>query len=143
MVVDHWTIGRRLYTGCGALLALTVLAGGVAIWGSSRIKGDLEIVTRRAAGLEHALSLQTSLFKIESREKTLLWAGLDNDWKLLAGRIVPDGYLCLHDTIVPPSEPWRSALESNRYFAEVIRHDARFELVETVHSLAVLRRKAQ
>jgi methyl-accepting chemotaxis protein len=79
MVVDHWTIGRRLYTGCGALLALTVLAGGVAIWGASRIKGDVDIVTRRAAGLEHAMSVQTSLFKIESREKTLLWAGLDND----------------------------------------------------------------
>jgi methyl-accepting chemotaxis protein len=79
MLVDHWTIGRRLYTGCGALLALTMLAGAVAIWGASRIKGDVDIVTRRATGLDHAMSVQTSLFKIESREKTLLWAGLDND----------------------------------------------------------------
>jgi methyl-accepting chemotaxis protein len=79
MLLDHWTIGRRLYTGCGALLGLTVFAGFVAIWGASRIKGDVDIVTQRAAGLDHAMSVQTSLFKIESREKTLLWAGLDND----------------------------------------------------------------
>src|SRR5687767_7867637 len=79
MLVDHWTIGRRLYTGSGALLALTLLAGVVAIWGASRIKGDVDTVTRRAAGLEHAMAVQTSLYKIESREKTLLWAGLDND----------------------------------------------------------------
>jgi methyl-accepting chemotaxis protein/methyl-accepting chemotaxis protein-1 (serine sensor receptor) len=79
MVLDHWTIGRRLYTGCGALLGLTVLAGAVAVWGAAQIKGDVDIVTQRAAGLEYAMSVQTSLYKIESREKTVLWAGLDND----------------------------------------------------------------
>src|ERR671937_177862 len=79
MAGDRWTIGKKLYAGSGALLLLTVLAGLVAIWGSSRIKGDLETVTQRSNALQQALLIQTGLYKLESIEKTILWAGLDND----------------------------------------------------------------
>src|SRR5262245_42359632 len=79
MCLDRWTIGRRLYVGCGALLALTLLAGAVAIAGSAQIKGDVDTVIDRAGVLQRAMSLQTALFKIEGREKTMLWAGLDNN----------------------------------------------------------------
>jgi methyl-accepting chemotaxis protein len=79
MAEDRWTIGRRLHAGFGALLLLTVLAGGVAIWGSSRIKADVETVTLRSGELQRALTIQTALFKIEGAEKSILWAGLDND----------------------------------------------------------------
>src|SRR5215510_7976000 len=82
MFLDGWTIGRRLYVGCGALLALTVLAGAIAIIGTSRIKGDVDTVIDRASVLQRALGLQTALFKIEGREKTMLWAGLDNNLPL-------------------------------------------------------------
>ena len=44
MFFDRWTIGRRLYVGCGALLALTILAGAVAVAGTARIKGDVDTV---------------------------------------------------------------------------------------------------
>ena len=79
MAEDRWTIGRKLYAGFGTLLLLTVIAGIVAIWGSSRIKGDVETVTQRSVELQRALSIQTALYKIESAEKTILWAGVDND----------------------------------------------------------------
>ena len=82
MFLDRWTIGRRLYAGCGAFLALTLLAGVVAIAGSSRIKGDVDTVIERASVLQHGLTIQTALFKIEGREKTMLFAGLDNDLAL-------------------------------------------------------------
>jgi methyl-accepting chemotaxis protein/methyl-accepting chemotaxis protein-1 (serine sensor receptor) len=82
MFVDRWTIGQRLYAGCGALLGLTILAGAVAIAGTSRIKGDVDTVIDRSAILQRALTIQTSLFKIEGREKTMLWAGLDNNLPL-------------------------------------------------------------
>src|SRR6266550_3600406 len=82
MAEDRWTIGRRLHAGFGALLLLTVLAGGVAIWGSSRIKADVETVTQRSGELQRALTIQTALFKIEGAEKSILWAGLDNDRRL-------------------------------------------------------------
>src|SRR5919106_3129335 len=79
MLVDRWTIGQRLYGGLTAFLALIVLAGGVATWSSSRIKNDVDTMAQRATELQRALAIQTALFKIESSEKTLLWAGLDND----------------------------------------------------------------
>lgn len=69
------------------------------------------------------------------------WTGVDTDWKLVSPRIRQGGYVCLHDSVVPADESWRSALDSNRYFEEIIRPDNRFDLVETVHSLVVLRRR--
>jgi len=82
MVARGWTISRRLYAGFGALLLLTVLAGVVAIWGSSRIKANVETVTQRSSELQRAMTIQTALFKVESGEKSILWAGLDNDKQL-------------------------------------------------------------
>src|SRR5256885_11089169 len=94
MVQDRWTIGRRLHAGFGALLLLTVLAGSVAIWGSSRIKANVETVTQRSAELQRAMTIQTALFKVESGEKSILWAGLDNDRPLYQSskRAVIDEY---------------------------------------------------
>jgi len=82
MVARRWTISKRLYAGFGALLLLTVLAGLVAIVGSSRIKANVETVTQRSAELQRAMTIQTALFKVESGEKSILWAGLDNDKQL-------------------------------------------------------------
>ena len=82
MVAGRWTISKRLYTGFGALLLLTVLAGSVAIWASSRIKANVETVTQRSTELQRAMTILTALFKIESGEKSILWAGLDNDRQL-------------------------------------------------------------
>ena len=82
MVARGWTISRRLYAGFGALLLLTVMAGAVAIWGSAGIKADVETVMQRSAELQRAMKIQIALFKIESGEKSVLWAGLDNDRRL-------------------------------------------------------------
>ena len=66
--------------------------------------------------------------------------GIETDWRIVAPRIQPGGVLCLHDAITPPSEPHR-VLGSTLFFAEVVSKDPAFELVETVHSLAVLRKR--
>jgi len=66
--------------------------------------------------------------------------GIEIDWSWVAPRIEQGGIVCLHDSVTPASEPWR-VLDSTRYFTEVIAQDPRFEVVETVHSLAVLRRR--
>jgi methyl-accepting chemotaxis protein len=79
MFTNRWTIGQQLYVGCGALLLVTVLAGAVAISGAARIKGDVDTVSARAGELQQALLIQASLHKIESRQKTMLWAALDGD----------------------------------------------------------------
>ena len=68
------------------------------------------------------------------------WAGLETDWKIVSPRIETGGILCLHDVFTPAAEPWR-APESCRFFAKVIALDQSFELIETVHSMAVLRKR--
>ncbi len=82
MFMNRWTIGRQLYTGCAALLLVTASAGTVAIGGAARIKGDVDTVSARAGELQQTLLIQTSLHKIESRQKTMLWAALDSDTAL-------------------------------------------------------------
>src|SRR5688572_8217805 len=82
MFVNRWTIGQQLYLGCGAMLLVTTLAGVVAISGAARIKGDVDTVSARAGELQQALVIQSSLHKIESRQKTMLWAALDGDQAL-------------------------------------------------------------
>ena len=79
MFRDRFTIGTKLYAGCASLLALITLTGAVAMFGASNIKGDLSVVTARADQLRHALTIQNSLLRIESQEKTMLWAGLDSE----------------------------------------------------------------
>jgi len=84
MVIDRQTIGQRLFAGVGVLLLLTVVEGSVAIWGSARVEGDVKEVTQRSGELQRTLSIYTSLFKIESSVKSMLWAALDNDQALYA-----------------------------------------------------------
>ena len=68
----------------GALLLLTVVEGSVAVWGSARAQADITEVTQRSGELQRTLSIYTSLFKIESSVKSMLWAKLDNDEALYA-----------------------------------------------------------
>ena len=78
------TIGEKLYTGMGVLLVLTVLEGSVAVWGSARVADDIRQVTQRSGELQRTIAIYTSLFKIESSVRSMLWAGLDNDRDLQA-----------------------------------------------------------
>jgi methyl-accepting chemotaxis protein/methyl-accepting chemotaxis protein-1 (serine sensor receptor) len=84
MVTDKRTIGEKLFAGVGVLLLLTVVEGGVAVWGSARVEADIAEVTQRSGELQRTLSIYTSLFKIESSVKSMLWAALDNDQQLYA-----------------------------------------------------------
>jgi hypothetical protein len=84
MLANQRTIGEKLYAGVGVLLLLTVIEGGVAVWGSARVAADIDEVTARSAELQRTLAIYTALFKIESSVKNMLWAGLDNDQALYA-----------------------------------------------------------
>lgn len=70
------------------------------------------------------------------------WTGLAGDWKIVKDKLRAGGTVCLHDTIIPPSEPWRT-LESVRFFEEVVAHDTEFRVTERVHSMTVLVRSAK
>ncbi len=68
--------------------------------------------------------------------------GITRDWKDWSGRVQPGCIIALHDSVVPEFDPSRGRLGSVKYYASDISKDDRFELVEEVDSLAVLRRKA-
>lgn len=63
------------------------------------------------------------------------WEGIKGDWESWRNHIIPGGIVCLHDT------QNRGGCGSERYMNETISRDPEFELVDTVFSLSVLRRK--
>ena len=67
-------------------------------------------------------------------------AGIKQDWDDWAGRVSPGGFVLLHDTQIPAHNPHVADLGSFQYFRETISKDERFEIVEIVDSLSVLRR---
>lgn len=69
------------------------------------------------------------------------YEGLEKDWQLYSEKIVPGGYVLLHDTTVPSFDPGRANLGSVPFFNTVIKYDKRFNLLETADSLNVLQRR--
>jgi predicted O-methyltransferase YrrM len=66
-------------------------------------------------------------------------SAIEKDWKDWASRVEAHGVILLHDTALPENS---HGIEfgSHRYFREVISRDLRFEIVELVDSLNILRR---
>lgn len=67
-------------------------------------------------------------------------AGIQQDWQDWSGRVARGGFMLLHDTQIPAHNPHVAALGSFQYFRDTISNDERFETVEIVDSLSVLRR---
>jgi predicted O-methyltransferase YrrM len=67
--------------------------------------------------------------------------GIQRDWADWSPKIAAGGIIALHDTRIPAHNPRVAELGSHQYFEQHIRHDPRFEIVEQVDSLSILRRK--
>jgi predicted O-methyltransferase YrrM len=68
------------------------------------------------------------------------YEGLRGDWEGWSPWVVPGGILALHDSCSSPSHNIGNA-GSVRFTREVILQDPRFEVIETVDTLTVLRRR--
>ena len=68
--------------------------------------------------------------------------GITRDWNDWAPRVIAGGIFALHDTRIPAHDPTVAGLGSYQYFESHIRSDARFELVEQIDSLSILRKRA-
>jgi predicted O-methyltransferase YrrM len=68
------------------------------------------------------------------------WEGISKDWPLYSDKLKAGGIMALHDTSVIAADGG-VVLDSVRYYNEVIRHDDRFEWVENVDRMNILRRK--
>jgi hypothetical protein len=65
--------------------------------------------------------------------------GLRVDWEGWSGLIAPDGVVALHDSRSTPARPIDAA-GSVRFTREVILPDRRYQVIDEVDSLTVLRR---
>jgi predicted O-methyltransferase YrrM len=68
------------------------------------------------------------------------WSGIETDWRIVARRLAQGAVICLHDVVVPAEEPWRH-FGSVEFYNDVISKDDNFDTIETVYSMAVLRKK--
>jgi predicted O-methyltransferase YrrM len=68
------------------------------------------------------------------------WEGISKDWPLYSDKLKAGGIMALHDTSIIDADGG-NVQDSVRYYNEVIRHDDRFEWVENVDRMNILRRK--
>jgi predicted O-methyltransferase YrrM len=102
----------------------------------SGVKNRIRIL--RGYSLEMASQIPDQLdFAFVDGDHT--WEGIKTDWTIISEKMLRGGVVCLHDSFTPAGEDWRH-LDSCVYFEKVIQNDARFCLIEAVHSLAVLRK---
>jgi predicted O-methyltransferase YrrM len=66
------------------------------------------------------------------------WRGIDEDWNGWTRFVAPGGIVALHDSRPVPG---RADLDSVRYMRDVVARDTRFEVIDSVDSLTVLRRR--
>ncbi len=66
------------------------------------------------------------------------WGGIERDWTSWSAFIAPGGLILLHDS---RQMPGRESHDSVRYTDTVIRRDDRFEEIDAVDTLTVLRRR--
>lgn len=71
------------------------------------------------------------------------YEGFIRDWNDWSPKLKSNGIIALHDTAVPLHDNTVSQLGSYKYFQENIKNDKKFELIETVDSLSVMRKASQ
>lgn len=67
-------------------------------------------------------------------------AGITSDWELYSSKVSKGGVIALHDTQVPAHQSWKSTMDSVKFYNTTIQYDGRFEQVDSVDSLIILRR---
>ncbi len=71
------------------------------------------------------------------------YEGFARDWNDWSSKIKINGIIALHDTAQPAHDVTVKELGSYRYFNEQVATDKRFEIIETIDSLNVLKKITQ
>ncbi len=83
--MSKWGIGRRLFTGIGALVALLLVSGGLSTWAGSQMKKQLDHTVRVTAHqLNLAQVLERDAVTLDAEQRRLLLSGLGGDQDGLA-----------------------------------------------------------
>ena len=82
---NNWTVGKKLFTGIGVLVAMLLVSGAMAIWSSSMLKGQLDTAiqkTTKKISLSHEV-LSTAV-RLRSEQRRTLVAAFGNDHETVA-----------------------------------------------------------
>jgi methyl-accepting chemotaxis protein/methyl-accepting chemotaxis protein-1 (serine sensor receptor) len=83
--MSKWGIGRRLFSGIGALVALLLISGGLSTWVGGRMKQQLDYTVRVTAHqLNLAQSVEMGAITLDAEQRRLLLSGLGGDQEGLA-----------------------------------------------------------
>ena len=75
-----WTIGRKLYTGIGAMVILLLGAGGESWWIATTLKSELDAAAKEnARRFELSLTVASDAGSVQSAERRLLIAAYRRD----------------------------------------------------------------
>ena len=78
----NWTVGKKLYTGFGVLLALLLVAGGVSYWAANGMNNLFaEHAKGTAAKLDIALQMQVEAVNAKSALRRIQLAGYTREQK--------------------------------------------------------------
>ena len=84
-MANHWTIGKKLFTGIGVLVALLLVSGTVAIWSSSMLKEQLDTaITKTTPKIDLAHRIQENVVRFRSEQRRALAAASENDLETVA-----------------------------------------------------------
>jgi len=85
--MKNWTIGRRLFTGVGALITLIVAVAVLALWvGRSLEERIVHTNDHTVKQLGLALQIETELERLYATQSALIMAGYMNDKSLVESR---------------------------------------------------------
>ncbi|MGE0040525.1 MAG: methyl-accepting chemotaxis protein [Vicinamibacterales bacterium] len=83
--MGSWSLGRKLYLGVGALVALILLLGGLALVSEGNIKEELDVASKQTARkLDLSLRIRQNAVALRGEQRRVLLAGFGNDRALLA-----------------------------------------------------------
>lgn len=132
IAVDPYPSGRLGYSAQRIIAQREVsrVAGGAVNW--------LRTTGSDAARRMSATSSRTFDFVFIDGDHT--YEGLQADWEGWSKLMAPGGVIALHDSRSSPSRQIPDNVGSVRFTRDVIVHDSRFQVIETLDSLTVLQR---
>jgi len=116
-----WTVGKKLFTGVGALVFMLLVAGGTALWTLSSMKTQVDTATQKTAKkIDLALRLRTNAEVMKSGQRRLLLAGFGNDQKMFesAKKEIAD-IEALEDKRLSEIEPLLVSAEGKKLVADI------------------------
>jgi predicted O-methyltransferase YrrM len=127
--VDPWLESNGRVNPCWSICLRHLRRTGII--------GNVKIIRGFSSQVESMIPEQVDFAFIDGDHS---WDGIRIDWSIVSPRLAKGAIVCLHDTVIPKSEPWRN-LDSVRFYQEVINRDASFETVRAVHSMVVVRKR--